>query len=297
VGCDPRSGEVVTSEEGAESRRRADLIVVTDGARSAARGAIEGGGWLRSEASEASLGYKELMLGEAGRWFPFEPEAIHIWPRRGFFMVALPNRDGTFRATLVLPNKGSEESFERLAGERIEGFFARNFPDAALHAHQLLDQYNANPVGRIMLVEASSYAVGRAVLLGDAAHAMAPFLGQGVNAAFEDVEVLIEMLEEMGWEVEEALSRYAARREPEGAAASRLSMENYEELAGRESSRLTVLGKQLRVRGHSLLPGVINPPTVVMVNFLGMPYSEVWARQVGGVMSSMFNIRSFRSLG
>jgi kynurenine 3-monooxygenase len=276
--CDPDAGLVTLTSPSGSEQLRADLIVIAQGARSASREAFARAGLLRSTTTTAALGYKELMLGTPGAWFPFEPEAIHIWPRRGFFMVGLPNHDGTFRATLVLPHRDSPMSFASIRPTAFAGFFRRHFPDAAPHAHRVEAEYRDNPVGHIVLAESSHYAIGRAALVGDAAHAMAPFLGQGVNAAFEDITCMIEALQRARWDIPLALRRYADARRPDGLAAARLSMDNYDELAQRETSRAVALQKQLRAAAHQLLPSLIDPPTVILVNFLDLPYSQVLAR-------------------
>lgn len=114
IGVAAEEGQVELESAGQRQTRRASLIIAADGARSAVREALAASGALASSLTTAALGYKELTLGLEGRWFPFSPEAIHIWPRRGFFMVALPNRDGTLRATLVMPLRGDGPSFERV---------------------------------------------------------------------------------------------------------------------------------------------------------------------------------------
>lgn len=253
------------------------MIIAADGARSAAREALAREGALTSEVRSAGLGYKELTLGHVGQWFPFTPEAIHIWPRRGFFMVALPNRDGTLRATLVMPLEGAGPSFARTDPAQIRARFARDFADAAPHAHHLEEEYQGNPTGHISLASASRYAAGRVFLAGDAAHAMAPFLGQGVNVGLEDVAALVQLTADEQ-DLARAAARYDAARRPEGEAAAALSMLNYEELAQREQGRQAVARKQLRAIGHRLAPQLIDPPLVTMINFLGLSYVEVLRR-------------------
>src|SRR5690606_10206179 len=156
-----------------------------------------------------------------------EKNALHIWPRGGFMLIALPNLDGSFTVTLFLATKG-EPSFESLNdAAAVRAFFAAQFADAGDLMPQLTEQFAAHPVGVMGTVRCEKYCpAGDVLLIGDAAHAMTPFHGQGMNAAFEDCRVLSEVLNEVSsWR--EAFERFEALRKPNGEASADMALENY----------------------------------------------------------------------
>jgi kynurenine 3-monooxygenase len=125
-----------------------------------------------------------------------EKHALHIWPRGGFMLIALPNADGSFTCTLFAAYEGPDSFESLLRGERIIAFFQRHFPDVAPLLPDLVEQFCHNPTGPLVTIRCRPWHVeGRAVLIGDACHAVVPFLGQGMNAAFEDCSVLVQCLE------------------------------------------------------------------------------------------------------
>ncbi len=203
----------------------ADTVIATDGAGSAIRNAMLHGGVERFDFSQTWLehGYKELhippsQLGNPARSaFAIEKNALHIWPRHKFMMIALPNFDGSFTCTLFLAHKG-EDSFEEIsrgftqikanqnsenprnprssAAESLLEFFNREFPDAVPLMPTLTEDFFANPTGNLGTIRCYPWnAGGKALLLGDSAHALVPFYGQGMNCAFEDVRVLDQLIE------------------------------------------------------------------------------------------------------
>src|SRR5690606_585662 len=132
-------------------------------------------------------GYKELHLPPAADGsHRLQRDALHIWPRGGFMLIALPNLDGSFTVTLFLPMEGDDDSFAALdSPEQVQAFFQRWFPDVLQQIPDLLQQYQQNPVGRMVTLYAKPWHIGsQALLLGDAAHAIVPFHGQGMNCAF-----------------------------------------------------------------------------------------------------------------
>jgi kynurenine 3-monooxygenase len=186
------------------------------------------------EASEEMLahGYKELSIlpGALGR-HRMEAGALHIWPRGGYMLIALPNHDGTFTVTLFLPYEG-EPSFASLATPaEVSRFFAAEFPDVAGKIHGLEDAFFANPTGALGTVSCHPWHLdGRALLLGDAAHAIVPFHGQGMNCAFEDCLELDRCFEETGGDWTQLFALFAARRKPNADAIAEMALENYVEM-------------------------------------------------------------------
>ena len=204
--------------------------IAADGAGSAVRTALARAGRIDVREDWLDHDYKELTLPAASGAPTLDPQALHIWPRGGFMLIALPNTDGSFTATLFLPRAGPT-SFASLASDAaVREFFAREFPDVLDLAPQLLSQFAAHPQGQLGTVHAVPWQVsGKVLLLGDAAHAIVPFHGQGMNAAFEDCLVLDQLLGETpDWPA--AFARFEAARRPNTEAIARMALENYTEM-------------------------------------------------------------------
>jgi kynurenine 3-monooxygenase len=259
-----RRQAVFTTSTGARVSRSYDLLVGADGARSKVRGEMSAQGILACERTTLDSEYREVTIR------PVDPDqlsrgAIHLWPREGFFLCALPNVDGTFRATLVLPAEGPL-SFREVDRTGVRHLVERHFGDVL----PLIDWHSGptarNPASRIEQVLCDTlHHRGSVLLAGDAAHTMAPFLGQGINAGFEDVLTLDEVLRTHRGALDVALSRYGRERELQGHAATRLSMINYTELTTR-----TGTGRPVTT--------VSDPPLPIATNFLGLSYQEVLHR-------------------
>jgi len=203
---------------------RADVIVGTDGSASALRASLGG-----SVAEDVlSSGYKELtMPPAAGGGFAMAGNALHIWPRGNFMLIALPNRDGSFTCTLFLPFEGAP-SFAKLRTEAdVQRFFDAYFSDAVPLLPGLAQQFVQAPLGRMVTIKANPWSRDGALLLGDAAHAIVPFFGQGMNAGFEDVTLLAGMLTG-DWPRD--FARFAESRKPDTDAIADLAVENFVEM-------------------------------------------------------------------
>jgi kynurenine 3-monooxygenase len=184
-----------------------EVLIGTDGSASAVRAAIleQTGGWL--DEKPLGHGYKELTIpGAPGGGFRMERSALHIWPRGEYMLIALPNADGSFTATLFLPNRG-EESFEVLTTpEAVDALFRRRFADAIPLMPSLVEDFFENPTGHLETIRCEPWSFeDQALVLGDAAHAIVPFHGQGMNAAFEDCSAFDRCLEASGPAVERGL--------------------------------------------------------------------------------------------
>ncbi len=202
---------------------RAEVIVGSDGSASALRASLGG------EVSEEVLssGYKELTMPARGGGFAMHREALHIWPRGSFMLIALPNLDGSYTCTLFLAFDGSPSFAELKTEEKAQEFFERYFPDAVPLIPGLSRQFTQAPLGRMVTVKAWPWSRGSAVLIGDAAHAIVPFFGQGMNAGFEDVTLLSGMLTG-DWETD--FARFAEARKPDTDAIADLAVENFVEM-------------------------------------------------------------------
>jgi kynurenine 3-monooxygenase len=222
-------------EDGKECTVSGEVILGTDGAFSAVRQAMmRQSGALRFQYSQSFLdtGYKELTIpASSAGGFRLEKNALHIWPREGFMLIALPNLDKSFTVTLFLPFEG-DYSFEKLkSDEDIESFFKKWFPTAHQHMPDLLQDFRDNPASSLCTVKCYPWQVeGKVALMGDAAHAVVPFYGQGMNASFEDCVVLDECMDKYPGDWQKILKNYEEKRKVNGDAIGDLAVDNFYEM-------------------------------------------------------------------
>jgi kynurenine 3-monooxygenase len=222
-------------------------LIAADGAGSVVRRAMTGQLGVRVTEDMLEHGYKELTLPAAADGsHRIARDALHIWPRGGFMLIALPNVDGSFTVTLFLALKGGPESFAALDSRRtVEEFFARHFADVVPLMPGLAREFLEHPVGRMGTVHADTWSAGSAaVLLGDAAHAIVPFHGQGMNACFEDCLELDRLLRTASdWG--EAFADFCARRKPDTDAIAAMALENFLEMRDTVRDPKFMLRKEL----------------------------------------------------
>ncbi|MGI8883259.1 MAG: FAD-dependent oxidoreductase [Pyrinomonadaceae bacterium] len=231
VDFDCKTGEAIF-ESG--KRVKGDALIAADGAGSAVRQAMMGGGVSRFNYQQKFLehGYKELHIPpKKGGGFLMEKNALHIWARHEFLMIALPNFDGSFTCTLFLAFEG-ENSFEKLTDEEsLMQFFQINFPDAIPLMPTLVEDFFTNPTGNLGTIKCFPWNIGgKALLLGDSAHAMVPFYGQGMNCSFEDCRVFDSIIEKHGTDWEKVFDAYSNQRKPNADAICDLAEENFYEM-------------------------------------------------------------------
>ena len=211
-----------------------DTIIGADGAGSYVRLAYQLGGIKRFNLSQQFLdhGYKELEIPPAeDGGYRIADDALHIWPRGTFMMIALPNMDGSFTCTLFMPF-GGEIGFDNLdTKEKVADFFNEYFPDAVQHMPTLLDDFFTNPHDKLGTIKCYPWAIGgKSVLIGDSAHAVVPFYGQGMNASFEDCRILDEILEKYEDDTEKAYTEFEQVRKADADAIGDLAVQNYFEM-------------------------------------------------------------------
>src|SRR5437879_965377 len=258
----------------------ADAVIGVDGAFSAVRQSMQKK--LKSfEYDESYLphGYKELTIppGPDGFW-QMEKEALHIWPRKSFMMIALPNPDGSFTCTLFWEFEGPRSFKTTKTDEEVCDFFREEFPDAVPLMPTLLTDFRENPTGSLVTIRCAPWSYkDKVALVGDAAHAVVPFYGQGMNAAFEDCVVLDECLAEFADNRERAFAEYFVRRKENADALADLAVENFVEMRDKTASRTFRAKKKLDHFLEALLPGVYLP-LYAMVTFTRMPYATAAKR-------------------
>lgn len=205
-------------------------VIAADGAGSPLRRAFSAAAGANCTEELLEHGYKELTLtpGPHGE-HQIHKNALHIWPRGGFMLIALPNLDGSFTVTLFLPQTGPESFATLTDAAAIDAFFSRHFPDAHALMPQLATEFLAHPTGVMGTIRCDRWSLDdRLLLIGDAAHAITPFHGQGMNCAFEDCRELDELLGAVDWSA--AFSAFARSRRPNTNAIADMAIENYEEM-------------------------------------------------------------------
>ena len=257
-----------------------DAVIGVDGAFSAVRQSMQ----LKIDKFEydesyLAHGYKELTIppGPDGSW-QMEKEALHIWPRKSFMMIALPNPDGSFTCTLFWEFEGPRSFATTKTDDDVRRFFEEEFPDAVPLMPNLLDDFKNNPTGSLVTIRCAPWFYkDKVALVGDAAHAVVPFYGQGMNAAFEDCVVLDECLAGFPDDRQRAFAEYFQRRKVNADALADLALENFIEMRDKTASRAFRAKKKLDHFLEAALPGIYLP-LYTMVTFTRIPYGEAARR-------------------
>jgi len=275
-------------EESSGKDRSAEYQVVIgcDGSASAIRGAMLRLSRFNFSQEYLNYGYKELTIpaGTGGKHV-LEVNALHIWPRGNYMLIALPNIDGTFACILFLPFEGAD-SFERLTTKTaVQDFFESRFPDAVRLMPDMAEHFFANPTGAMVTIKCSPWHVdGQALLLGDAAHAIVPFFGQGINCGFEDCTILLELLDRHGAGWEKTFREFEEARKINTDAIADMAIENFVEMRDRVGDRRFLLQKQVELALEAKYPRQF-VPKYAMVTFHRIPYAT--ALQRGQVQERM----------
>jgi len=267
-------------ENGQPLRAQGDAIIGVDGAFSAVRQSMQKRlGSFQYNESYLPHGYKELTIPPApdGGW-RMEKEALHIWPRKSFMMIALPNPDGSFTCTLFWEFEGPRSFATTKTDDEVRRFFDEEFPDAVPLMPALLEDFRENPTGSLVTIRCAPWHYkDKVALVGDAAHAVVPFYGQGMNAAFEDCVVLDECLAEFPGNRARAFAAYFSRRKENADALADLAVHNFIEMRDKTASKTFRAKKKLDHLIEGLLPGYYLP-LYTMVTFTRIPYAEAARR-------------------
>ncbi len=253
------------------------LIFGADGAFSAARLQHQ----LQSDKFEyqqsyIDCGYKELTIPPTKSGdFALEKNALHIWPRKDYMLIALPNLDKTFTCTLFFPFEG-ETSFSKLdTQEKVKTFFEKTFPDAVPLMPDYVNEYFYNPVATLVTIKCFPWIRGdKFALIGDAAHAMVPFFGQGMNCGFEDCRILDELIEKHNENWSAILKEYQLSRKPDADAIADMAVNNFTEMRDKTADPVFLLQKKIEARLHEKYPGKWIPAYSLVTFNPGIRYSE-----------------------
>lgn len=250
-------------------------LIGTDGAYSAVRHRLMFNDRFNYSQQYIEHGYKELSIepNEDGT-HKMEKNTLHIWPREDFMLIALPNIDGSFTCTLFLAWEG-KVSFESLKSERdIISFFQFYFPDVIPLMPDFVEQFMKNPTSSLAIMRCYPWHYQDHVLLmGDAAHAIVPFYGQGMNAGFEDCTIFDEMLDQYANKYESLFADFGKRRKPDGDAIAELALRNFIEMRDLTADPEFLLRKKIEARFSDKYPELWTP-LYTMVTFSHMPYSQ-----------------------
>jgi kynurenine 3-monooxygenase len=281
TGFDPQSGALDLVDETGQATTKVPyrILLGADGAYSAIRLEMQKLGQFDYRQDYLNYGYKELDIspGPGGK-FLMEKHALHIWPRKSLMMIALPNLDGSFTCTLFWPLEGPGSFASLRSDADIQAYFEEKFPDAVPLLPTLVEDYRKNPVGPLVTIRCHPWHVdGQVVLLGDACHAVVPFLGQGMNAAFEDCTVLGQCLAEHAPNWEAAFRAFESRRKEHVDTLADLCVDNFVEMRDKVGSRTFLLTKKLDNTLHKMFPRWYLP-LYTMISFTTIPYADALRR-------------------
>ena len=261
------------------STYKADLIFGTDGAGSIVRNNMFDDKSIRLSFSIdwLSHSYKELTIpaSKNGK-FQDDPKALHIWPRGENMLISLPNLDGSFTVTLFLAHQTGKDNFEKLnTAEKVNEYFEREFPDAKALMPNLAKEFFENPTAYLGTVKCYPWNVmGKTLILGDAAHAIVPFYGQGMNASFEDVVVLDKFIEKHEGDWKTTFSEFEKERKIDADAIAELSIDNFHEMKEHVANPLFQEKRKLEVALEDNFPKKYNSKYSLVTFNADIPYSK-----------------------
>ena len=281
VGIDLKNNVLNLHDEKTGEARPVNVSVVIgcDGSASAIRGDMLKRSRFNFSQHYLDYGYKELTIPALPRrTHAFDMNALHIWPRGNYMLIALPNIDGTFACILFLPFEG-DDSFEQLTTRTAtHEFFRSRFPDAVPLMPDLADNFFANPVGSMVTIKCSPWhSEGKALLLGDAAHAIVPFFGQGINCGFEDCTVLLQLFDQHGADWKRVFNEFEHARKENTDAIADLAVENFVEMRDRVADPRFLFRKKAELALQEKYPQRF-VPKYSMVTFLRVPYATALKR-------------------
>jgi kynurenine 3-monooxygenase len=273
--------EIKFQTYGSHMTRKFDMIIGADGAFSAVREAMERKELTQSTIDSLEHGYKELRIpsSDSGA-FLLQKNALHIWPRESFMLIALPNPDASFTCTLFLPFEG-KESFKNLnSPESITKFFQTYFPDTVPLMDTLQEDFRDNATSSLVTVRCYPWVKNKTLLIGDAAHGIVPFYGQGMNAGFEDCFVFNELLDKHQDDWTAVLSEFQEVRKPDNDAIAQLALDNFVEMRDLVADEDFLLRKKIEAKLHEHFPDQWIPLYSMVTFEETMRYSDAQANGI-----------------
>src|SRR5271166_1289915 len=288
AGVDLKTGALELQDEQAGAIRVHDssLVIGCDGSASAIRTEMLKLNRFNFSQQYLDYGYRELTIPASPQGkHALETNALHIWPRGNYMLIALPNIDGTFACILFLPFEGPDSFAALVTPEDVVEFFRSRFPDALSLMPHLADNYFANPTGSMVTIKCSPWRVGgQSLLLGDAAHAIVPFFGQGLNCGFEDCVCFLEILDRLGVDWPLVFKEFEESRRTNTNGIADLALENFVEMRDRVADPRFLFRKKVELALEAKYPKLFLPK-YARVTFHRIPYSVALAR--GAVQDRM----------
>lgn len=266
------------TEKGAWQEYRYDIIFGCDGAFSRVRHKMQRRSRFDYSQDFIDVGYKELTIpANADGSHKLDKNSFHIWPRGKFMLIAMPNLDGSFTCTLFMPFEG-EVSFENIKTKpQAQAFFITYFPNVMQVMDDLLEDFFNNPTSAMVTMKCYPWTYwDKVALVGDSAHAVVPFYGQGMNAGFEDIYCLNGMITQFGDDWEAIFSNYQKERKPNADAIAELSYRNFMEMSSKTADPKFLLQKKIEKRFAQKYPEKWIP-AYSRVTFSNRPYAEALA--------------------
>ena len=279
LGADLKNGKITLKDlkSGKVFDDHADVVFAADGAFSSIRyNSMQKVDRFNFSQFYVEDGYKELLLpADKNGNYQIEKNALHIWPRGRFMLIALPNEDGSFTCTLFMPYENHEYAFNDLdSDEKIDQFFKTVFPDFYEMMPNLIENWHQNPLSSMSITRCYPWSIGKFALLGDSAHSTVPFYGQGMNAGFEDCFVMWELFKKYGkWD--KTFDEYQKIRKPDGDALQDLSLDNYYVMRDHVADKNFLLQKKIEAKVHENHPEKWMP-LYSQVSFSNIRYSKAY---------------------
>lgn len=276
-----------------------DIVIGADGAFSRVRHRMQRQSMFDYSQDFLKIGYKELHIpANADGTHKLDKNSLHIWPRGEFMLMALANLDGSFTCTLFMPHEG-ENSFEQLKDQAtLEAFFAKHFPDTKEVIPNLVQDFFKNPTSYLVTMRCYPWAYkDKVALIGDACHAIVPFYGHGMNAGFEDITVLVEMMKKYGDDWEMIFDEYQKSRKPNTDAIAELSYRNFMEMSSKTADAKFHLQKKIEKWFATKHPEKWKP-LYSRVTFSHQPYSEALAEgdKQNAIMQEILSIENIEQI-
>jgi kynurenine 3-monooxygenase len=278
VTLDDATLHIGETERGEWEEKKYDMVFGADGAFSRIRHRMQRQSMFNYSQEFLNMGYKELNIpANPDATHKLDKNSFHIWPRGEYMLIALPNLDGSFTCTLFMPFEG-ENSFSLLKERKeVEAFFEKNFPDSIEVIPDLAEDFFKNPTSTLVTMKCFPWTYqDKVALIGDACHAIVPFYGQGMNAGFEDISYLYEMMEKYGDDWVTIFSEYQIDRKPNADAIAELSYRNFMEMSSKTADEKFLLQKKIEKAFSDKHPDKWIP-LYSRVTFSDRPYAEALA--------------------